>query len=127
MNSDVPLSQLAQSMMQADASPRHMDMSMESEHAHHSHHSHHEHHYSGWVGFVFYFLVLAVLFYFLYFALRPYFVLKQDDCYDSHSRTRSYGDDKDEIDNGRLLAAAVVSALVLIFVFWVFSCLMSWY
>jgi hypothetical protein len=125
MNSDVPLSQLAESMMQADASPRRMDMSMGSHD--HAHDHHQGHHYSGWVAFVFYFLVLSVLFYYLYFALRPYFVLKQDDCYDSHSRSRSYGDDKDEIDNGRLLGAAVVTALILIFVFWVFGWFLNWY
>ena len=124
--SDVPLSQLAESMMQADASPRRMDLSAHDAH-HDLHHGDGHHAYSGWVAFVFYFLVLAVLFYFLYFALRPYFVLKSDDCHDSHSRSQSYGDHHDEIDNGKLLGAAVVSALILIFVFWVFSCLVNWY
>ena len=124
MNSDVPLSQLAESMMQADASPRRMDMSAGADHAHAHDHAHH---YSGCVAFVFYFLVLSLFFYYVYFALRPYFVLKQDDCHDSHSRSRSYGDDNDEIDNGRLLGAAVVTALILIFVFWVFSWFLNWY
>lgn len=129
---DAPLSQLAQSLMEADASPRRMDRLDHSDFLdrHMDRHLDHkaEHHQAdhgcahSWVSFVFYFLVLALLFYFLYFALRPYFVLKQDKCDDSRSRTHSYSEHReDEIDNGRLLAAAVITALVLIFVFWLFA------
>lgn len=117
--SDQPLSALAASLMEADSAP---EMHREMHHA-----AHHDHgcSASGWWAFVFYFLVLALVFYFLYFALRPYFVLKQDKCDDSHSR--SFSDDRDgEIDNGRLLGAAIVTALILIFIFWVLSFLASY-
>lgn len=125
--SDAPLSMLAMSLMEADEAPetvvRTSEVRVQDDilHQHEHHHKHQEQGY-GWLSFVFYFLVLALIFYFLYFALRPSFVLKNDDCSDS----RSYSEDHyREIDNGKLLGAAVLSALVLIFIMWVFSCLVK--
>ena len=119
MSSDnAPLSQLAQSLMDGDSAYS-MDHSAHA-HSGHAAHAHSGHSAHGWWSFVFYFLLVAVIFYFLYFALRPSFVLKQDHCDDSYSR--SYSDEHyEEIDNGRLLASAVVSALLLIFVLWLFA------
>jgi hypothetical protein len=110
---NMPLSQLAASLMDADDMP--------ATHVHEHAHVHDEScsHHSLW-AFVFYFLVIALVLYFVFFALRPSFVLKQ--CNDSHSRSDEHSD---EIDNGRLLASAVVGALILIFIFWLFSWLMS--
>ena len=102
MSDSAPLSVLAQSLMEADSMPETQRAS-----AHHDCGM-------GWLSFVFYFLVFGLVFYFLYFALRPSFVLKQH-CHDSRSFSDEFGD---EIDNGRLLAAAVISSLILIFVLW---------
>lgn len=111
---DQPLSALAASLMETDSVP----LKQTAVHADHADHAAHGCGY-GWWSFVFWFLVLAVFFYFVYFALKPDFVLKKD-CHDS-SESRSYSYDSDEIDNGRLLGAAIVTALILIFVFWVLS------
>ena len=129
-----PLSALAASLMENDSVPAQLEHRSEPSYAHsyaHGHsdahsdsHSHaHSHaHGHGWLSFVFYFLVLALVFYFLYFALRPSFVLKNNKCDDS----RSYSDDQsDEIDNGRLLGSAIITALILIFVFWVLAWLVG--
>ena len=114
-----PLSMLAMSLMEADETPNaasYMD--------HHHHHVAEEGGCRGWVAFLFYFLVLALIFYFLYFALRPSFVLNNDDCSDS----RSFSDDHfREINNGKLLGAAILSALVLIFICWLFAWLAGAY
>lgn len=112
---DQPLSALAQSLMETDAVPMKSAASDHSAHADHGHGSAH-----GCWAFVFYFLVLALFFYFVYFALRPSFVLKKD-CDDSRSYGSYSDESRDEIDNSRLLGAAVVTALVLIFVFWLLS------
>ena len=110
VSSDQPLSALAASLMENDVSPSPSRM-------HHSSHSEESHH-GGWWKFVFYFLVIALILYFVFFALRPSFVL--DDCHDSRSRSsEDYGER--EINNGKLLGSAVVGALVLIFIFWLFS------
>ncbi len=145
VNSDVPLSALAQSLMDNDVSPSPVPSRMDrmermdrmdrmpvaeymNDHAHaHAHHHDHAHHHkskmSGW-HFLFYFLVLVLVFYFLYFALRPYFVLKQD-C-DSRSQSSSDEWDSRDISQHRLLVAAILSALVLIFVLWLFSAVVSY-
>jgi len=113
---DQPLSALAASLMETDSVPAQKAAYADS--VDHSHGCGH-----GWWSFVFWFLVLAVFFYFVYFALKPDFVLKKD-CHDS-SDSRSYGsyshDDHKEIDNGRLLGAAIVTALLLIFLVWVLT------
>jgi hypothetical protein len=111
--SNQPLSQLALSLMDEDtAAPLmreerslHMSRSYEAEEHSCSH---------GWWSFILLFLLIAIVVYFLYFALRPSFVLKKN----CHSDSRS-GDDWEEIDNGRLLGAAVLTALVLIFLVWI--------
>ena len=115
---DQPLSALAASLMETDSVP--MKQTAHADHMDHHGCAH------GWWSFVFWFLVLAVFFYFVYFALKPDFVLKKD-CHDSsESHSRSYGDDK-EIDNGRLLGAAIVTALLLIFLVWLLTWLAgSW-
>lgn len=126
---NVPLSALAQSLMDQDVSPspRYSRPASLSPVA-----SAHRHHVAeekscgyGWWAFIFYFLVFALVFYFLYFALRPSFVLNQ--CHDSRSHS-SDEHDEGEINNGKLLAAAVISALILLFVVWIFwyAC-SSWY
>ena len=116
---NMPLSQLAASLMDADSSPA----KAESHRAHS--HSHAEGCAHGWWAFVFYFLVIALVLYFVFFALRPSFVLKDSD--DSHSRSSYSSDCSDEIDNGKLLGSAIVGALILIFVFWLFSWLAGSY
>lgn len=108
------MSALAQSLMDRDLSPSPRRGSMSPRSARHVDE---ESCGYGWWAFIFYFLVFALVFYFLYFALRPQFVL--NSCNDS----RSHGSDEhdnDEINNGKLLAAAVVSALILVFVLWLF-------
>jgi|SRR5579883_2383861 hypothetical protein len=74
-----------------------------------------EHCHSGWSWWaaIFLFLIFAIAFYFLYFALRPSFVLNH--CDESHSWSEDHGEG--EINNGKLLGAAILSALVLIFLF----------
>lgn len=67
-----------------------------------------------WWGVILLFLLFAVAFYFLYFALRPSFVLNQ--CDDSHSWSEDH--QEGEINNGKLLGAAVLSALALVLVLW---------
>jgi hypothetical protein len=116
-NNNASLSQLAKSLMDEDMSP---DVSPRaspkmSPYAHG--HAQEQSCASGWWAFIFYFLVFALVFYFLYFALRPSFVLNQ--CHDSHSSHGSEEHDE-EINNGKLLGAAIVSALILIFVLWLF-------
>jgi len=114
---NMPLSQLAASLMDADASPRVHD------HAHHAHHDHHEQgNASQWLSVVFGFFVLVVILYFVFFALRPSFVLKQ--CSDSYSKSSDY-DREDEIDNGRLLWASFLVSFVITIVFAIFFWLMS--
>lgn len=130
--SDAPLSMLAMSLMEADEAPevtaradtfRNYDASVHDLDHHHDlehHHDHKHHDHEGgqsWLSFIFYFLVLVIIFYFLYFALRPSFVLKNDECSDS----RSFSDDQyREISNNKLLWSAVISSLVLVFVMWIF-------
>lgn len=127
-SNETPLSMLAMSLMEADEVPATAELrtSVHADHHHdhaHDHAHHHEESGHGWLSFLFFFLVIALVFYFVYFALRPSFVLKHDDCSDS----RSYTDDHwQEIDNGKLLGAAVVSALILLFVFWLFYAVMSY-
>ena len=116
-----PLSMLAMSLMEADETP---NAASYMDHHHHHHHVAEEGGCRGWVAFLFYFLVLALIFYFLYFALRPSFVLNNDDCSDS----RSFSDDHfREINNGKLLWAAILSALALIFICWLFAWLAGVY
>ena len=113
VSSDQPLSALAASLMENDVSP---SPSRAQKHSHQGAESCH----GGWWKFVFYFLVIALILYFTFFALRPSFVL--DDCYDSRSRSsEDYGHGYDrEINNGKLLGSAIVGALIIIFIFWLF-------
>ena len=134
VSDNAPLSMLAASLMENEPSPSPARVRVGRDpiyepiaHAHHHHHDHHEQGFGAW-SFVFGFLLLALVFYFLYFALRPSFVLEQD-C-DSRSKSSSDCDDRHdgrEISNGRLLGAAVLSALILIFVLWIASCLFRRY
>lgn len=118
VSSDQPLSALAASLMENDVSP---SPSRVQKHSHVGEESCH----GGWWKFVFYFLVIALVLYFVFFALRPSFVL-DDDCRDSRSRSsEDYGYGEREINNGKLLGSAIVGALLLIFVFWLFSWAMS--
>lgn len=111
VSSDQPLSALAASLMENDVSP---SPARSQKHAY----GHEEGCHGGWWKFVFYFLVIALILYFVFFALRPSFVL--DDCHDSRSRSsEDYGER--EINNGKLLGSAIVGALILIFIFWLFS------
>ena len=126
VSDNAPLSMLAASLMENEPSPSPARVRVEREvvvrdHAHHHDH-HHDHAGYGIWSAIFGFLLLALVFYFLYFALRPSFVLEQD-C-DSRSKSSDSDDRHDgrEISNGRLLGAAVLSALILLFVLWIFSC-----
>jgi phosphatidylglycerophosphate synthase len=119
VSSDQPLSALAASLMENDVSPSPSRMMMQK----HSHEHVAESHYGGWWKFLFYFLVVALILYFTFFALRPSFVL--DDCHDSRSRSSEDGYGDREINNGKLLGSAIVGALLIIFVFWLFSWAMS--
>ena len=129
VSDNAPLSMLAASLMENEPSPSPARVRVEREVvAHHHHHHDHDHGNYGIWSFVFGFLLLALVFYFLYFALRPSFVLEQD-C-DSRSKSSSDCDDRHdgrEISNGRLLGAAVLSALILIFILWIASCLFRRY
>ena len=124
VSDNAPLSMLAASLMENEPSPSPARVRVDREVvAHHHHHHDHDHGNYGIWSFVFGFLLIALVFYFLYFALRPSFVLEQD-C-DSRSKSSDSDDRHDgrEISNGRLLGAAVLSALILIFVLWLASCL----
>lgn len=141
VNSDVPLSALAQSLMDNDVSPsplpvRSMDrmdrMGMDKmdhmDHMHDHHHHHHQKSKMGFSHFLFYFLVLVLVFYFLYFALRPYFVLRQDCDSRSQQSSQQSSDESDsrDISQSRLLVSAIFSAVVLMFVLWLFSLVASY-
>ena len=127
VSDNAPLSMLAASLMENEPSPSPARVRVEREVVYepaHKHHHHHDHQGMGVWSFVFGFLLLALVFYFLYFALRPSFVLEQD----CDSRSKSDSDDRHdgrEISNGRLLGAAVLSALILIFILWIAKCLFS--
>lgn len=137
MSDNQPLSQLAASLMDADVSPSpspaRRTMASHMDHMDHAHKHWDEHKHTdkscgqGWWAFVFYFLVFAIVLYFVFFALRPSFVLNGDDCSYSYSKS-SYGDDSydnREINNGKLLGSAIVGALILIFIFWLFTWLLN--
>ena len=125
VSDNAPLSMLAASLMENEPSPSPARVRVEREVVYepaHKHHHHHGHEGYGLWSAIFGFLLLALVFYFLYFALRPSFVLEQD----CDSRSKSDSDDRHdgrEISNGRLLGAAVLSALILLFVLWAASCL----
>lgn len=128
---DQPLSQLALSLMDDDTraavtgrTPG--DVVVDREVFTHDHH-HHAHGCAtgyGWASFVFFFLIAAIVFFFLYWCLKPSFVLK-NNC---HSRSSSESSEnwEHEIDNNKLLGAAIVSSLVLIFVLWLIWLAYSW-
>ena len=65
----------------------------------------------GWWFFLFWFLVIGVIVWFLLFALKPDFVLNEDD----HCRKNG------EVDQGRVLGCAIVISLIIIFLVWIFS------
>ena len=125
VSDNAPLSMLAASLMENEPSPSPARVRVEREVVYepaHKHHHHHDHQGMGVWSAIFGFLLLALVFYFLYFALRPSFVLEQD----CDSRSKSDSDDRHdgrEISNGRLLGAAILSALILLFVLWLASCL----
>ena len=126
MSSDAPLSVLAASLMENDVSPSPSPARLQADHMHDHVHAQADK-ACGWSlwHLVFYFLVFGLVFYFLYFALRPSFVLEQN----CHSRSHSSASDEQEdrpISNGRLLAAAVISALLLLLVLWIFWALFQW-
>ena len=108
VSNDQPLSALAASLMENDVSPSPM---RSQKHAHDSCHG-------GWWVFVFYFLVIALILYFVFFALRPSFVL-DNNCDSRSASSEEFGER--EINNGKLLGSAIVVALILIFIFWLFS------
>lgn len=116
VSNDQPLSALAASLMENDVSPSPSRVQKHQEYKSESHSG-------GWWKFLFYFLVVALILYFVFFALRPSFVL--DDCHDSRSRSSEDGFGDREINNGKLLGSAIVGALLIIFIFWLFSWAMS--
>lgn len=95
--SSQPLSSLAKSMLDAEAPA--------ATHAHHDHHCH-----GSWWSILFTWLVAAIVVYFVLFALKPDFVLKDDDYHHSSC---------DEIDQGKLLGSAVLISIVIIVLIWV--------
>ena len=112
---DQPLSALAARLMENDVSPS----PMHAKHAHSAEGCH-----TSWWSLIFYFLVVALVLYFVFFALRPSFVL--DDSHSSYSRGYSSDEQDDrEINNGKLLGSAIVGALILMFVFWLFKWLLN--
>lgn len=128
--SNQPLSQLALSLMDADAAAEHTMPAMPVYATHavpvaapvvHTHVHEHDHKNCGhgfW-SFLFLWLVIAVVLYFLFFALRPSFVLKRH-CGSSSSDSNEDWDRR-EIDQGRLLGSAILISLVLILLVWLFS------
>jgi hypothetical protein len=129
----LPLSQLARSLLDESPSPspvarpsvrvetfRDVQVTPRATHLHHE--EKHCHGYSWWHA-VLLFLLLAIIFYFLFFALRPWFVLNQ--CDDSHSWSEEHGHHEGEINNGKLLGSAVLAALIVLFVLWIFWALAS--
>ena len=65
---------------------------------------------NGWWFYLFWFLVIGIIVWFLLFALKPDFVLKDDD--DHHSTG--------EVDQGKVLLWAVIISLIAIFLVWLF-------
>jgi len=143
--SDQPLSALAASLMEQDVSPSPLARGasradalrsraspdttryvMNGDAANYAKHdAKHDAHYGqtacqGWSfwHFLFVMLVLVLIFYFLYFALRPYFVLEQNCCDDNSSEEHS--NDNKQCSQGRLLGAAIISAVILLIVMWMF-------
>lgn len=81
------------------------------EKVHHHHHDHHEHGYSsGWWFYLFWFLIVGIIVWFLLFSLKPDFVQKTD----------SEGEETGEVDQGKVLLWAVIIALIVVFLVWVF-------
>lgn len=66
---------------------------------------------NGWWFFLFWFLIVGLIVWFLLFALKPDFVQFTDE------------DDNvtNEVDQGKVLLWAVIIALVIIFLVWVFQ------
>ena len=77
------------------------------------HHKHHEHQPcgNGWWFYLFWFLIIGIIVWFLLFALKPDFVQKDDDDYNSTG----------EVDQGKVLLWAVIIALIAVFLVWVFQ------
>jgi hypothetical protein len=97
--------------------------------------------YGKWMNYLFWFVIIAIIAWFLLFSLRPEWVLKHhhrehNDCNDhnnSNSNNSNSNNDcnsgcnddcKDrcgEIDHCRVLAGAVIIALIAIFIIWLFQ------
>ena len=65
----------------------------------------------GWWFYLFWFLVVGIIVWFLLFALKPDFVQK----------TNKHDDPTGEVDQGKVLGTAIVVALVITFLIWVFQ------
>lgn len=58
----------------------------------------------GWLGvLILWFIIFTVLFWLIYYSLKPSFVLQSNS---------------DQVDTGKVLLAAVISALILVVVIW---------
>ena len=94
--SQKPISCLAEECMKGD---------------HHDHHDHRHEYGNGWWFYLFWFLIVGIIVWFLLFALKPDFVLKTDE--DDH--------ETGEIDQGKVLLWAVIIALIVVFLVWIFQ------
>lgn len=128
--SDIPLSQLAASLMQNSESPSPSPMARPAlrvsavrEEVVMDHH--HEHCGWSWYMFILLWLLLSIFFYLLFFFLRPWFVL-QDNCDSRSWSEENAGYENREINNGKLLGSAVLAALIVLFILWIFWVLFSY-
>lgn len=64
-----------------------------------------------WVGYLFWFVIIAIIVWFLLFSLKPDFVQKKDE----------NGNPTGEVDHGRVLLSAIIIALIICFIIWIFQ------
>jgi hypothetical protein len=84
--------------------------------------------YGQWMQYLFWFVIITIIAWFLIFSLKPNWVLKKNcghknnsDCDSSRSDDNSCHDGCNEVDQWKVLIAAVIIGLIGIFIIWLFQ------